>query len=104
LFRQSALINNEWVNAKSGQTFSVIDPATENEIGKVPEMNVEDTKEAIHVAKKAFKDWATLTAKVSYYPLRYVYSAVYVLNKQMALDIMEKNFLFSLFRIDMIIF
>jgi succinate-semialdehyde dehydrogenase/glutarate-semialdehyde dehydrogenase len=43
------------------------DPATEIEIGKVPEMNVEDTKEAIEAAKKAFKEWANLTAKVSYY-------------------------------------
>ncbi|RIA83619.1 aldehyde dehydrogenase domain-containing protein [Glomus cerebriforme] len=63
LFRKSAFINNEWINAKSGETYSVIDPATENEIGKVPEMNVEDTKEAIKMAKNAFKDWANLTAK-----------------------------------------
>ncbi|GES89675.1 succinic semialdehyde dehydrogenase [Rhizophagus clarus] len=63
LFRKSALINNEWVNAKTGETFSVIDPATENEIGKVPEMNVEDTREAIKAAKSAFKEWANLTAK-----------------------------------------
>ncbi|CAI2171640.1 15100_t:CDS:2 [Funneliformis geosporum] len=63
LLRQSAFINNEWVKAKSGQTFSVIDPATDNEIGKVPEMNVEDTKEAIMVARVAFKEWANLTAK-----------------------------------------
>ncbi|CAB4420859.1 unnamed protein product [Rhizophagus irregularis] len=63
LFCKSAFINNEWVNAKSGETYSVIDPATENEIGKVPEMNVEDIREAIKAAKSAFKEWANLTAK-----------------------------------------
>ena len=38
-------------------------------------MNVEDTREAIKAAKRAFKEWANLTAKVSYYHPKYVYSA-----------------------------
>ena len=61
------------------------DPATENKIGALPEMNVEDTKEAINVAKKAFKEWANLTAKVSYYQPRYVYSAAYIQRNKYAI-------------------
>ncbi|CAG8620200.1 511_t:CDS:2, partial [Cetraspora pellucida] len=63
LFRQNAFINGEWVKAKSGNTYSVLDPATNKEIGKVPEMNAEDTKEAIKAAKESFNNWANQTAK-----------------------------------------
>ncbi|CAG8462613.1 13932_t:CDS:2 [Acaulospora colombiana] len=67
LFRQSAFINGEWVNSKTGKEFAVLDfeldPATSEEVGKVPDMNPEDTKEAIKAAKEAFKDWSTQTAK-----------------------------------------
>ncbi|GAB5587134.1 hypothetical protein Unana1_02034 [Umbelopsis nana] len=63
LLRNSAFINNKWVNAKNNETFVVIDPATGEEIGKVPDMNVEDTKEAIDVASGAFKIWSNKTAK-----------------------------------------
>ncbi|RHZ58165.1 hypothetical protein Glove_375g91 [Diversispora epigaea] len=63
LFCQNAFVNGEWVKSKTKKEFSVLDPATNQEIGKVPEMNAEDIKIAIKAAKEAFKDWAALTAK-----------------------------------------
>ena len=40
------------------------DPATTEELGTVPEMGLEETKEAIDAASKAFKTWSKTTAKV----------------------------------------
>jgi acyl-CoA reductase-like NAD-dependent aldehyde dehydrogenase len=42
-----------------------IDPATAEELGTVPEMGLEETKEAIEAASKAFPSWSRTTAKVS---------------------------------------
>ncbi|RUS18853.1 hypothetical protein BC937DRAFT_88262 [Endogone sp. FLAS-F59071] len=54
LLRSSAFVNNAWVSAKSNKTFAVIDPATGEEITKVPEMNVEDTRKRHDIMKKWF--------------------------------------------------
>ena len=43
--------------------FFHVDPATGEEIGKVPDMGVEETKEAINIASAAFKVWSNKTAK-----------------------------------------
>ena len=42
-----------------------IDPATEEELGRVPEMGLEETKAAIAAAAKAFQTWGKTIAKVS---------------------------------------
>ncbi|CAG8470983.1 6461_t:CDS:2 [Paraglomus occultum] len=63
LLRQMAYVDGKWISAESGAKFSVIDPATEQEIGKVPEMNAEDVKTAADLANEAFKDWSKQTAK-----------------------------------------
>lgn len=51
LFQQKGFINGAWVNAKSGKTFDVTDPATGEVIGTCPEMGVDDTQEAVESAK-----------------------------------------------------
>ncbi|KAL1933168.1 hypothetical protein VTP01DRAFT_8846 [Rhizomucor pusillus] len=61
LLRHNAYINSEWIS--SDKTFSVYDPATGKEIGKLPEMDANDTKRAIQVASDAFKTWSTTTGK-----------------------------------------
>lgn len=43
----------------------VVDPATEEKLGTIPEMGVEETKTAIAAAAKAFQTWGKTTAKVS---------------------------------------
>lgn len=57
LLKTQSLVNGQWVNAKSGATFTVENPATSEPIGTVPEMSVEELQEAISAAKEAFKDF-----------------------------------------------
>ncbi|CDH54930.1 succinate-semialdehyde dehydrogenase [Lichtheimia corymbifera JMRC:FSU:9682] len=61
LFRHAAYVNSEWIT--SDKTFSVYDPATGKEIGKLPEMGGEDTTKAIQAASEAFKSWSQTTGK-----------------------------------------
>jgi len=58
-------INGEWTNSKSGKTFPVYDPSTEEIIAQVPDGNVEDVNRAVAAAKAAFEEgpWATTTAQ-----------------------------------------
>ncbi|KAI9513361.1 succinic semialdehyde dehydrogenase [Russula earlei] len=57
------LIDGKWVDAKSGTAVSVFNPATGEELGTVPEMGVDETREAINAAGKAFAKWSKTTAK-----------------------------------------
>ena len=63
LFRQQCFIAGIWTDADSGATFSVINPATEKELGTVPSMGAAETRRAIEAAHAAFKPWSRLTAK-----------------------------------------
>ena len=58
-------INGEWVDSKSGKTFPVYDPASEEVIAQVPDANGEDVNRAVAAAKAAFEEgpWATTTAQ-----------------------------------------
>ncbi|MGJ7909663.1 aldehyde dehydrogenase family protein [Neobacillus sp. LXY-1] len=47
-------INGQWVLSKSGEHREIINPATEEVIANVTEGTVEDAREAIHAAYKAF--------------------------------------------------
>ncbi|CAG8721108.1 17564_t:CDS:2 [Dentiscutata erythropus] len=91
LLRQNAFINGEWVKAKSGNTYSVLDPATSNEIGKVPEMNAEDTKEAIKAAKESFDNWASQTAKHRHDLLQKWYSLILDNQQDLAIILTLEN-------------
>ena len=53
-------INNEWIDAKSGNTFEVENPFTEDIIAKVPYSEAEDVDNAVLAAKSAWKNWKTL--------------------------------------------
>lgn len=63
LFRQQAYINGEWVDADTGATFEVINPATGEVLGVVPDMGAEETRKAIETAEAAWADWRKKTAK-----------------------------------------
>src|SRR5437588_3424775 len=58
-------VNGEWVESKSGKTFPVYDPSTEEVIVQVPDANSEDVNRAVAAAKAAFEDgpWASTTAQ-----------------------------------------
>ena len=49
-------INGKWLEASSDETLSVINPATEAEIGVVPQATVADAQAAIRAARAAFDD------------------------------------------------
>ncbi|WP_336333237.1 NADP-dependent succinate-semialdehyde dehydrogenase [Pseudomonas putida] len=63
LFRQQAFIDGEWLDADSGQTINVTNPATGEVIGTVPKMGTAETRRAIEAADKALPAWRALTAK-----------------------------------------
>jgi phenylacetaldehyde dehydrogenase len=56
-------INNKWVEAKSGKTLDVYDPATGDVIAKVAAADKEDVHEAVMAARAAFDGgaWSQLT-------------------------------------------
>ena len=55
-------IGGEWVDAASGQTFDVVNPATEETIATVPAGDREDARRAIAAARIAFDsgEWTGL--------------------------------------------
>ncbi|KAH7153594.1 Aldehyde/histidinol dehydrogenase, partial [Dactylonectria macrodidyma] len=63
LYRTKAYINGSWVDAASGKTFDVLDPATLDKVATVPEMGAGDTVNAIEAANEAFKSYKKTTAR-----------------------------------------
>ena len=63
LFRQQAYIGGGWVDADSGQTIAVNNPATGEALGTVPRMGSAETRRAIEAANRALPAWRALTAK-----------------------------------------
>jgi succinate-semialdehyde dehydrogenase/glutarate-semialdehyde dehydrogenase len=60
--RQANLIGGEWVQADSGKTLDVTNPATTLKIGTVPKSGKAETRRAIEAAEKAFVTWKKTTA------------------------------------------
>jgi len=63
LLRQQCYIDGQWVDAKSGDTVKVTNPASDDVIGTVPSLGVAETRAAIEAAAAAFPAWAARTAK-----------------------------------------
>jgi succinate-semialdehyde dehydrogenase/glutarate-semialdehyde dehydrogenase len=63
LFKPQAFINGQFVNAKSGRTFEVTDPASSKIIGTMPEMDKEDTQTAIDAAAAALPSFRKTTPR-----------------------------------------
>src|SRR5688572_5208936 len=63
LFRQSCYVDGTWVDAASGGTISVDNPATGEIVGTVPKFGGTETRKAIEAADRAFVDWRKKTAK-----------------------------------------
>ena len=62
-FRQQGYINGQWVNADSGKTFDVFNPATGDVIAQVADMGAAETARAINAAEAAQAAWAALPAR-----------------------------------------
>src|SRR5499427_1301685 len=63
LFRQQCHINGKWVDADSGKTVEVNNPATGEILGTVPSMGATETRRAIEAANAAWPAWRKKTAK-----------------------------------------
>jgi len=59
---QKILINGEWIESNSGETFESINPATEQSLGTFQKGNREDVKSAIDAAEDAFEKWSNFPA------------------------------------------
>lgn len=60
LLKNKAFINGEWVTAKDGAMFDVLNPATGQVLGQVPDMGPGDATLAIDCAYKAYDRWKHL--------------------------------------------
>jgi succinate-semialdehyde dehydrogenase/glutarate-semialdehyde dehydrogenase len=63
LLRQQCYIDGEWLDARSGGTRQVTNPANGAVLGTVPDMGADETRAAIEAAATAFPAWAARTAK-----------------------------------------
>jgi len=63
LFRQANFIGGAWVQADSGKTLTVRNPATGEVLGQVPAMGTAETRRAIEAAASAFPAWRAMLAK-----------------------------------------
>jgi succinate-semialdehyde dehydrogenase/glutarate-semialdehyde dehydrogenase len=63
LFRQANLVGGQWVQAASGKTTAVRNPATGEVIGHVPALSAAETRQAIEAAQAAFGPWRAMLAK-----------------------------------------
>ncbi len=63
LLRQQCYVDGQWLDARSGGTKPVTNPATGAVLGTVPYMGADETRAAIEAAAAAFPAWAARTAK-----------------------------------------
>ncbi len=63
LFRQANCIDGKWVQADSGRTIVVKNPATGEPIGEVPALGAAETRRAIEAAHRAQGPWRAMLAK-----------------------------------------
>jgi succinate-semialdehyde dehydrogenase/glutarate-semialdehyde dehydrogenase len=63
LLQTKGYINHAWVDAASGATFDVINPATLEKLATVPEMGVEEVDRAVEAAAAAFVSYKKTSAR-----------------------------------------
>lgn len=59
--REQIYVDGHWVAADSGKVISVIDPATNAELGTIPEAGAIETQRAVKAAQKAFESFSQTT-------------------------------------------
>ena len=63
LFREQCYVDGAWSDADSKKTIAVVNPATGETIGSVPDMGAAETRRAIAAAERAWPAWRDKTAK-----------------------------------------
>src|SRR4051794_2921187 len=64
IVRDKLYIGGEWVEPASDQTIDVVNPATEEVIGRIPEGTPEDVDRAVAAARAAFETWSQTPLQV----------------------------------------
>ncbi|TWA72194.1 succinate-semialdehyde dehydrogenase/glutarate-semialdehyde dehydrogenase [Azospirillum baldaniorum] len=63
LLRFQCFVDGRWIDADSGKTVEVTNPADGSVLGSVPMMGADETRRAIDAAERAWPAWRALTAK-----------------------------------------
>src|SRR5690554_2135427 len=62
LFRQQAFVAGQWCDADNGESIQVFNPATDDQLGQVPNMGQAEAHRAIEKAQQALAGWQATTA------------------------------------------
>src|SRR6202020_2479067 len=60
LLRQAAYIDGQWVDGS--RTLDVLNPATQQLLGRIPALGATETERAVAAAHRAFESWRRLAA------------------------------------------
>ena len=63
LLRQQAWVDGQWLDAASGKTITVTNPADGRPVGSVPSLSAAETREAIMAADRALAGWRRMAAR-----------------------------------------
>ena len=63
LLQTRAYIGGQWCDADSRRTLDVVNPASGERIGSIPNMGADETRRAIEAASAALPAWRAQTAK-----------------------------------------
>ena len=74
--REANLIGGEWVQADSGKTVDVTNPANGLKIGAVPNSGKAETRRAIDAAQAAFLSWKKTSVLERHKLLRKLHDAI----------------------------
>lgn len=86
-----AHIDGRWVDAESGATFAVLDPAVNEIIQMVPDCGPEDMESAIEAAHRAFENWSMRAAKERAALLREIARILISRTDELALILSREN-------------
>lgn len=62
IFKQQALIGDQWMDAYSGETIEISNPATGETVGTVPKMGAKEAEQAVEAAQRALPQWSAMSA------------------------------------------
>ncbi len=63
LLRRQAFVDGQWIDADSGGTFPVHNPATGDVVAEVPRLGAAETQRAIEAAERALPSWKARPAR-----------------------------------------
>lgn len=62
LLKTQAYVDGKWIDADSGETLAVLNPAIGDTVAKIAKCGTAETRRAIEAAERAQKEWRTRTA------------------------------------------